>query len=74
MNEAKDDASQREVAKDKARGYIKEIAGDYREGIIRLGELLVECNKIYNGIEVKNADKVHELAQNGHEIVYVVPS
>ena len=72
-NEAKDDPAQYNAARLKARKYIKEIAGDYREGIIRLGDRLLGrvWNKIYNGIEVKNADKVRELAQNGHEIVYV---
>ena len=28
-------------------------------------------NKIYNGIEVRHADRVRALAQNGHEIIYV---
>lgn len=60
-------------AKAKAKKMVDEIAADYREGVIRLGDRLLGrvWNKIYNGIDVKNADKVRELAQNGHEIVYV---
>lgn len=60
-------------AKANAHKYIDEIAADYREGIIRLGDRLLGrvWNKIYNGIRVQNAEKVRELAQNGHEIIYV---
>lgn len=56
-----------------AKKYINEIAGDYREGLIRIGDRILTkiWNKIYNGIEVKHAQKVRTLAQNGHEIIYV---
>ncbi|WP_026376131.1 glycerol-3-phosphate 1-O-acyltransferase PlsB [Aestuariibacter salexigens] len=56
-----------------ARKYIDEIAADYREGLIRIGDRLLTriWNKIYNGIDVKHAERVRELAQNGHEIIYV---
>lgn len=71
--EAKNSPQQLHKARIKAKSYIEEIAADYREGVIRLGDRLLGrvWNKIYNGIEVKNADKVRELAQNGHEIIYV---
>jgi glycerol-3-phosphate O-acyltransferase len=60
-------------AQSQAKKYIDEIAGDYREGLIRLGERVLTkiWHKIYNGIEVKHAQKVRALAQNGHEIIYV---
>lgn len=60
-------------AKAQAKKYLEEIAADYREGLVRLGEKLLTrvWNKIYNGIEVNHASKVRELAQNGHEIIYV---
>jgi glycerol-3-phosphate O-acyltransferase len=60
-------------ARDRAAEYLKEIAADYREGIIRFGDRLLTrvWNKIYNGIEVSHAAKVRELAQKGHEIIYV---
>lgn len=73
----KDEKSSKKRHGDKAREnaekYIKEIAADYKEGFIRIGDRLLTrvWNKIYNGIQVKNADKVRELAQNGHEIIYV---
>ncbi|GAC31222.1 glycerol-3-phosphate 1-O-acyltransferase PlsB [Paraglaciecola polaris] len=57
----------------KAKKYVDEIAADYREGLVRIGARLLTkiWNKVYNGIEVKHADKVRALAQNGHEIIYV---
>jgi glycerol-3-phosphate O-acyltransferase len=60
-------------ARKKARKYVDEIAADYREGLVRLGERLLAriWNRIYDGIEVKHAERVRELAANGHEIIYV---
>ena len=56
-----------------AQTYITEIAADYREGLIRFGDRLLTriWNKIYNGISVGHADRIRELAANGHEIIYV---
>ena len=53
--------------------FLDEIAGDYREGLIRFANRILTplWNKIYNGITVSNAAKVRELARNGHEIIYV---
>lgn len=60
-------------AKNEAQAYIEEIAADYNSTVIRLGDRLLTkvWNKIYNGINVQHAERVRELAQNGHEIVYV---
>jgi glycerol-3-phosphate O-acyltransferase len=60
-------------AKSQAQSYINEIAADYREGLIRFGERLLTriWNKIYNGISVGHAERIRELAANGHEIIYV---
>jgi glycerol-3-phosphate O-acyltransferase len=60
-------------AKKLALGYIDEIAADYRVGLVRISEKLLGriWNKIYNGIHVGHAYRVRELAQNGHEIIYV---
>lgn len=60
-------------AKNEARAYIEEIAADYNSTVIRLGDRILTkvWNKIYNGINVQHAERVRELAQNGHEIVYV---
>ncbi|OJF69850.1 glycerol-3-phosphate 1-O-acyltransferase [Alteromonas sp. V450] len=62
-----------EKAKQTAQSYITEIAADYREGLIRFGDRLLTriWNKIYNGISVGHADRIRELAANGHEIIYV---
>jgi glycerol-3-phosphate O-acyltransferase len=60
-------------SKKQAKKYVDEIAADYRPGLIRLAEKILTriWNKIYNGLEVRHADKVRALAQNGHEIIYV---
>ena len=62
-----------EEAKQNAKKLLDEIAGDYNESYIRLGSRILTWvwNKIYNGIRVHNADKLRDLAQKGHEIVYV---
>jgi len=60
-------------ARQVAAGYLTEIAADYREGLIRFGDRLLTriWNKIYNGISVGHANRIRELANNGHEIIYV---
>lgn len=61
-----------EQVKEKARKYIQEIAADYSSSVIRIADRLLTkvWNKIYNGIDVRHAERVRELAQNGHEIIY----
>lgn len=72
-----DEARQKKIsitkARKKARKYVDEIAADYREGLIRIGEKLLAriWNKIYDGIDIGHAERVRELAANGHEIIYV---
>lgn len=62
-----------EEAKKNAIKLLDEIAGDYNESYIRFFSKLLTWlwNKIYKGIRVHNADNLRELAQKGHEIVYV---
>ncbi|WP_438865527.1 glycerol-3-phosphate 1-O-acyltransferase PlsB [Neptunicella sp.] len=62
-----------EKAKKRAQDYANEIAGDYREGLIRIAEKMLTklWNKVYNGLEIRHAEKVRQLAQSGHEIIYV---
>ena len=62
-----------EEAKQLAKSYIKEIAADYNDSLIRLSDRILKkvWNKIYNGIKVHHADGVRELANAGHEIIYV---
>lgn len=73
IEEARNKNISHQQAKSQAKKYVDEIAADYRPGFIRLGDRLLTkvWNKIYNGIEVRHADKVRALAQNGHEIIYV---
>jgi glycerol-3-phosphate O-acyltransferase len=73
LEEARSKNLSHQQAKQQAKKYVDEIAADYRPGLIRLGERILKkvWNKIYNGIEVRHAEKVRALAQNGHEIIYV---
>lgn len=72
-----EESRQKKLSSEKARKvaikYVDEIAADYREGLIRLGDRLLTriWNKIYDGIDVSHAERVRELAANGHEIIYV---
>jgi len=73
IEEARGKNLSHQQSKQQAKKYVNEIAADYRPGLIRLAEKILTkiWNKIYNGIEVRHADKVRALAQNGHEIIYV---
>jgi glycerol-3-phosphate O-acyltransferase len=73
QEEAKEKDISLEEAKKNAIKLLDEIAGDYRESYIRFGSTLLTWlwNKIYKGIRVHNADELRDLAQKGHEIVYV---
>jgi len=66
------DVSEEEVKK-QALKMMTEIAGDYRDSIVRLGERILHWlwGRVYSGIEVKNGDMLRNLAQEGHEIIYV---
>lgn len=71
--EAKQKSISHEKGRQEAIKYIDEIAADYREGLIRIGDRVLRriWNKIYDGIDVCHAERVRELAKNGHEIIYV---
>ena len=62
-----------EKAQKRAHGYMDEIASDFSYRLIRLGESFLGWlwNKLYRGLSVNGAEKVRQLAQEGHEIVYV---
>ncbi|MDO6445375.1 glycerol-3-phosphate 1-O-acyltransferase PlsB [Colwellia sp. 1_MG-2023] len=61
------------AAKKQALKIMDEIAGDYRESMVRVGERVLHWlwNRLYQGIEVNNANTLRELADDGHEIIYV---
>jgi glycerol-3-phosphate O-acyltransferase len=56
-----------------AQNLLEEIAANYSDAMVRVGERLLTWlwNKLYNGIEIKYADRVHNLADKGHEIIYM---
>ena len=64
--------SEQQVKK-QALAMMNEIAGDYRDSIVRLAERILHWlwHRVYSGIEVKNAKVLRDLAQEGHEIIYV---
>jgi glycerol-3-phosphate O-acyltransferase len=64
--------SQAEVKK-QALAIMDEIAGDYRDSMVRFGERLLRWlwNRLYSGININNASTLRDLAQEGHEIIYV---
>ncbi|SNY59483.1 glycerol-3-phosphate acyltransferase [Arsukibacterium tuosuense] len=61
------------VARHEAHKLLQEIAADYRESTLRVGDRVLSWlwKKLYSGIKINNADMLRELAQKGHEIVYV---
>ncbi len=72
-----DEAKAKKISKEKARleaeKMLKEIAADVSYSSLRMFDRLLRWlwNKLYQGINVHNADRVRNLALEGHEIVYV---
>ncbi|MFD2177137.1 glycerol-3-phosphate 1-O-acyltransferase PlsB [Veronia pacifica] len=72
-----EEAKSRNVPSDKVRkeaiDMLEEIAANFSPKLIRLLDRVLTYiwNKIYQGIEINNAERVRQLAQDGHEIVYV---
>ena len=52
---------------------MEEIAANFSYEMIRLTDRILgfTWNRLYQGINVHNAERVHQLAHDGHEIVYV---
>ncbi|GHG75550.1 glycerol-3-phosphate acyltransferase [Alishewanella longhuensis] len=72
-----DEASSKRIspsaAQQEARKLLQEIAADYRTSTLRFGDRILSWlwQRLYNGIKINNADMLRDLAQKGHEIVYV---
>jgi len=72
-----DEASHKQIsnyeARVEARKLLEEIAADYRESTVRVGDRFLSWlwRKLYTGIKVHNNAQIRELAQRGHEIVYL---
>jgi len=61
------------AARDEALKLLEEIAADYRESTLRVGDRLLSWlwKKLYTGIKINNAGLIRDLAQRGHEVVYL---
>lgn len=72
-DEAKAKKLPEEKVRKQALKMMDEIAGDYRNSMIRFGDRVLTWlwNRLYNGIEVNNAETLRKVAQDGHEIIYV---
>ena len=72
-DEAKAKQISTEAARKRARQLLLEIAADYRESTLRVGDRVLGWlwNKLYHGLKIQHGKQLQELAQKGHEIVYV---
>ncbi len=72
-DESKNKNVSKESVKKQALKIMDEIAGDYRESMVHYGERILNklWKRLYKAIEVKNAQRLRDLAQEGHEIIYV---
>ncbi|MGF1713553.1 glycerol-3-phosphate 1-O-acyltransferase PlsB [Photobacterium chitinilyticum] len=72
-----EEAQSRDVPVEKVRkeaiDMMEEIAADFSYSLIKRGERFLGWlwNKLYQGLNIHNAQRVRKLAQDGHEIVYV---
>ncbi|WP_333797123.1 glycerol-3-phosphate 1-O-acyltransferase PlsB [Rheinheimera sp.] len=72
-DEAKSKNISLEQARQEARNLLEEIAADYRESTLRVGDRLLSWlwRKLFSGIKIHNAEVIRDLAQRGHEVVYL---
>ncbi|RLM20579.1 glycerol-3-phosphate 1-O-acyltransferase [Brenneria alni] len=71
--EARSKKLSHERAQQNAISLMEEIAADFSYEAVRLSDRVLSWtwNRLYQGINVHNAERVRQLAQDGHEIVYV---
>ncbi|WP_254554985.1 hypothetical protein, partial [Salmonella enterica] len=62
-----------ENAHQNAIALMEEIAANFSYELIRLTDRILgfTWTRLYQGINVQNAERVRHLAHDGHEIVYV---
>jgi glycerol-3-phosphate O-acyltransferase len=72
-HESKSKGISLEKAEHEAHKILDEIAANFSYGLIKKGDRILSWlwNRLYQGINVSNAKAVRQLAQDGHEIVYV---
>jgi len=70
--EAGDDPGKQEASREKARAYAMEISADISYPTIRLIQRFLRWlwNKIYDGIELRHVDRLHDVAKE-KEVIYV---
>ncbi|MCP1348913.1 glycerol-3-phosphate 1-O-acyltransferase PlsB, partial [Klebsiella pneumoniae] len=72
-DEARSKKISHEKAQQNAIALMEEIAANFSYEMIRLTDRILgfTWNRLYQGINVHNAERVRQLAHDGHEIVYV---
>ncbi|WP_425557373.1 glycerol-3-phosphate 1-O-acyltransferase PlsB [Ferrimonas pelagia] len=72
-DEAKSKKISEQKARQRAREYMDEIAADYSDSLMRIGDRVLTWlwNKLYKGINVRGAEQIRQLSQDGHGIVFV---
>lgn len=72
-DEARTKKISHEKAQQNAVALMEEIAANFSYEMIRVSDRILgfTWNRLYQGINVHNAERVRQLAHDGHEIVYV---
>lgn len=73
QTEANEKNISHEQARQNALKLLDEIAANYSDATIRVAERVLTWlwNKLYNGIDIKYTDQLHDLTNKGHEIIYM---
>lgn len=72
-----DEASRKKISVEQAQQnaikFMEEIAADFSYEMIRLSDRVLGWiwNRLYQGLHVRNAERIRQLAEEGHEIVYL---
>lgn len=73
QTEAKEKNISQQQARQNALKLLDEIAANYSDATIRVAERILTWlwNKLYNGIDIKYTEQLHDLTNKGHEIIYM---
>ncbi len=73
QTEAKEKNISHDQARQNALKLLDEIAANYSDATIRVAERVLTWlwNKLYNGIDIKYTEQLHDLTNKGHEIIYM---
>ena len=72
-----DEAQSKNISLAEARAQalllLEEIAADYRESTLRVGDRLLSWlwARLFTGINIQRSEVIRDLAQRGHEVVYL---